>query len=158
MSSQGVARQTKSASDFFQQGAGDGKQRKRPRTNQEGDEIAAPAITITPSSESIIAADSNITVLERTNQRSLNIHDVTKLERLIDKCDRYESHKGFLEQCIRDKIVPVGLQINLTPTIGNGDDEFVEKWHKRLEEFSLTIMGDIIEFCYKTLAATNTAV
>ena len=120
--------------------------------------MAAPAITITPSSESIPAVDSNITVLERTNQRSLNVHDVTKLERLIDKCDRYESHKGFLEQCIKDKIVPVGLQINLTPTIGNGDDEFVEKWHKRLEEFSLTIMGDIIEFCDKTLAATNTAV
>ena len=156
MSSQGGARQTKSASDFFQ-GAGDGKQRKRLRPNQGEEDMAAPTISITPA-ESVIAVDSNITVIERANQRSLNVHDVTKLERLVDKCDRYESHKGFLEQCIRDKIVPVGLQINLTPTIGNGDDDFVEKWHKRLEEFSLTIMGDIVEFCNKTLEATRAGV
>ena len=40
------------------------------------------------------------------------------------------SHKGFLQQCIRDKIIPVGLQINLTPTIGKYNDEFVENGTK----------------------------
>ena len=68
------------------------------------------------------------------------------------------SHKGFLQQCIRDKIIPVGLQINLTPTIGKYNDEFVEKWHKRLEEFSLTIIQDIVDFCETTLGETKQAV
>ena len=51
--------------------------------------MAAPTITVTPSTENVIAVDSNITVIERADHRSLNIHDVTKLERLLDKCDRY---------------------------------------------------------------------
>ena len=65
-------------------------------------------------------------------------------------------HKSFLEQCIHSKTNK--LQINLTPTIGNNDNEFVDKWQKRLEEFSLTIMQDIADFCEKTIQETKQAV
>ena len=45
----------------------------------------------------------------------------------------------------------MGLRINLALTIGNNNDEFIEKWHKRLEAFSITIIEDIVEFCDKTI-------
>ena len=38
---------------------------------------------------------------------------------VTDKIDRYQSHKNFLLECIREKVIPMGLRINLTPTIGN---------------------------------------
>ena len=163
MSLPGVARKAKSATNFFQTTttrAEDNQQpaSKRLRSEPENDNMSVPAITITNSSENLHASDSAITVLEVPVTGNLNVHDVTKLERLVDKCDRYESHKSFLQQCIQDKIIPVGLQINLTPTIGNNDDEFVDKWHKRLEEFSLTIMQDIADFCENTYNVTAAAV
>ena len=45
----------------------------------------------------------------------------------------------------------MGLRINLTPTISNNNHESIEKWHKRLEAFSITIIEDIVEFCDKTM-------
>ena len=45
----------------------------------------------------------------------------------------------------------MGLRINLTPTIGNNNDEFIEKWHKRLEAFSITTIEDIVQFRDKTI-------
>ena len=166
MPTQGEARKSQSSINFHTAPRNDEnhtnqeplRANKRPRTETEMNDMLTPGISITEPTENLHESASVNTVIETPMVSSLNNYDITKLERLVDKNDRYESHKGFLQQCIRDKIIPVGLQINLTPTIGKYNDEFVEKWHKRLEEFSLTIIQDIVDFCETTLGETKEAV
>ena len=71
---------------------------------------------------------------------------VIKLERLRDKADRYSSHIGFLKECRETKVIPKGLKIDVEPSIGNQDEQFCSKWFARLEEFSITLISDIIEY------------
>ena len=47
--------------------------------------------------------------------------------------------------------------MELEPSIGNHDEEFLGKWFQKLEDFSKSFMKDIIEFCDKTQAETNTS-
>ena len=42
-----------------------------------------------------------------------------RLDQIKNKKIRFLSHKEFLEKCIRDKLTPNGLKINLQPTMGN---------------------------------------
>ena len=58
-----------------------------------------------------------------------------KLNRLKDKVTMYESHKDFLTRCIAEKLIPKGLKLELEPTIGNSDQEFVDKWYSKLKGF-----------------------
>ena len=64
-----------------------------------------------------------------------------------------KQHKDFwiMELQIRLPNGFMGLRVNLTPTFGNNNDVFIEKCHKRLEAFSITIIEDIVEFCDKTI-------
>ena len=39
-----------------------------------------------------------------------------------------------------------GLRIDIEPSIGNNDEDFCAKWFARLNEFSLTLMEDIISY------------
>ena len=78
-----------------------------------------------------------------------------KPNRLKNKAARYESHKQFLEKCIQDKLIPEGLRLQMEPTIGNYDYEFLHNWHVKLEKFSLELMTDVADFCNKTLANTR---
>ena len=162
MSLQGVARKTRSVISFpssLRPESDDQQLRKRSRKEADNDNTSAtPDITITHPTEDLEATSSFATVIQAPAAGNLDVHDVTKLERLVDKSDRYESHKSFLEQCIQNKIVPVGLEINLTPTIGNNSDKFVDQWHKRLKEFSVIIMQDIIQFCDETLNTTQSTI
>ena len=73
-----------------------------------------------------------------------------KLNRLKDKNARYQSHREFLSQCIESKLIPKGLKLELEPTIGNHDQEFLDMWYSNLQEFSLTLMKGIVKFCDKT--------
>ena len=66
-----------------------------------------------------------------------------KLNRLNNKAARYESHKQFLEKCIQEKLIPERLRLQLEPTIGNYDDEFLHNWYVKLEKFSLESMTDV---------------
>ena len=166
MASQGVARKSKSAINFPTKPRDEASSdvnniqrvNKRLRTDSETNSTVMPEVTITNADENLHGSANTNAVIEVPLECNINNYDVIKLDRLIDKSDRYESHKSFLEQCIHSKTIPVGLQINLTPTIGNNDNEFVDKWHKRLEEFSLTIMQDIADFCEKTIQETKQAV
>ena len=65
-----------------------------------------------------------------------------KLDRLLDKQARYESHISFLKRSH-------GLNLQLEPTIGNHDQEFFDKWYQKLNKFSFELMGDIVKF-YET--------
>ena len=73
-----------------------------------------------------------------------------KLDRLRDKAGRYESHKSFLEKCITENVIPNGLKLELEPTIGKHDEEFLSCWYNKLQSFSKEFMKDIISFCIKT--------
>ena len=78
-----------------------------------------------------------------------------KLNRLKEKHARYESHKEFLTRFISEKLVRKGLKLELEPTIGNPDQEFLNNWFSKLNEFSLRLMKDIVTFCDKTIGKTN---
>ena len=80
---------------------------------------------------------------------------IVKLNRLRDKDDRYESHISFLNDCIDIKRIPNGLVIDLEPSIGNNDEAFRAKWYQRLEEFSLTLMKDTVEYSEKVKEETS---
>ena len=79
-----------------------------------------------------------------------------KLNFLKDKEARYVSHKTFLTRCVQNRIIPIGLSINVEPTIGNHDEEFLDNWYKKLESFSLSLIEDIVKFCDKTLESVKT--
>ena len=72
---------------------------------------------------------------------------VIRLERLKDKADRYSSHISFLKECKDTKVIPKGLKIDLEPSIGNHDEEFTSLWFRRLEDFSMILISDIINLC-----------
>ena len=77
--------------------------------------------------------DTNVDLLDFASTTKLvevpidviNNYEVIKLDRVTDKSDRYQSHKDFLLECIREKVIPMGLRINLAPTIGDNNDEFM---------------------------------
>ena len=79
-----------------------------------------------------------------------------KLNCLKDKNARYQSHREFLSQCIKSKLIPKGLKLELEPTIINHDQEFLDMWYSNLQEFSLTLMKGIVKFCDKTVSETAT--
>ena len=60
-----------------------------------------------------------------------------KLNRLHDKNTRFESHRDFLLQCIREKIIPKELELMFEPTIVNHNQEFLDNWYSKLKQFSL---------------------
>ena len=78
-----------------------------------------------------------------------------KLNRLKDKAVKYKSHKDFLNRCIAEELVPKSLKLELEPTIGNYDQEFVDTWYSKLKTFSLTLMKDIVAHCDKTIVKTE---
>ena len=121
--------------------------KKRPRIAKD---IEYPTIYINGDEAPLDApfnSASNTTVI---NNRHTSLEEgnmkIVKLNRLRDKDDRYESHISFLNDCIDIKRIPNGLVIDLEPSIGNNDEAFRAKWYQRLEEFSLTLMKDIVEY------------
>ena len=58
-----------------------------------------------------------------------------RLDRLRDKAGRYESHKSFLEKCITENVIPNGLKLELEPTIGNHDEEFISNFYLNYNRF-----------------------
>ena len=90
------------------------------------------------------------TIAERHKEQQ-----ATKLNGLKDKNARYQSHREFLSQCIESKLIPKGLKLELEPTIGNHDQEFLDTWYSNLQEFSLTLMKGIVKFCDETISETE---
>ena len=81
-----------------------------------------------------------------------------KLNRLKDKVTRYESHKDFLTRCIAEKLITKSLKLELEPTIGNYDQEFVDERYSKLKGFLLILMKDIITYFEKTIDSTNESI
>ena len=57
--------------------------------------------------------------------------------------------KIFLLQGIIEKLIYKELELMLEPTIGNQNQEFLDNWHSKLKQFSLSLMEDILQFCKK---------
>ena len=74
---------------------------------------------------------------------------LVRLERLKDKADRYSSHIGFLKECRETKVIPKGLKIDIEPSIGNNDEDFCSQWFRRMEDFSMILISDIINYSEK---------
>ena len=102
----------------------------------------------------------------RISQRSQNfltaspitIHNTDglalKFNHLKEKSARYVSHKDFISQCIKSKLVPKGLQLTLESAIGNYDQDFIDNWYSNLKDFSLVLKEQIVSFCDKTIEET----
>ena len=72
-----------------------------------------------------------------------------KLNVIKDKAVR------FFSRCIAEEFVPKGLKLELEPTIGYYDQEFIDKWYSKLKTFSPTLMNDIVAHCDKTIVKTQ---
>ena len=129
------------------------------RTSKRKREEQAPTILVEQASTCTLAnedANQMTSSLQKTPAISKNKEQIAlKLNRFKDKVTRYESHKDFLTRCISEKLIPKGLKLELEPTTGNFDKEFVEEWYSKLKGFSLILMKDITTYCEKTIESTN---
>ena len=78
-----------------------------------------------------------------------------KLNRLKDENARYQSHIEFLSQRIESKLMPKDLKLELEPTIGNHDKNFLDMWYSNLQEFYVILMKGIVKFWDKTTSETT---
>ena len=77
-----------------------------------------------------------------------------KLIRLKEKSARYVSHKYFVSQCIKSKLVLKGLELTIEPTaIRNDDQDFIDNRYLRLKDFSLVLMEQTVS-CEKAMKET----
>ena len=129
------------------------------RTSKRKREEQTPTILVEQSSAcTLVTEDANQMTpsLHQTAATNKNKEQIAiKLNCLKGKVTRYESHKDFLTCCIAEKLIPKGLKLELEPTIGNFDQEFVEEWYSKLKGFSLILMKDITTYCEKTTKSTN---
>ena len=107
------------------------------RLRQENESTPGTVLDAPPTSTLIgEEPQPNLNLLFTDEQREKQAtYLVTKLNRLHDKNTWSESHRDFLSQCIREKLVPKGLQLMLKLTIRNHDQEFLDNWYSKLKQF-----------------------
>ena len=117
--------------------------------NSDGSRMSIPSITIERSNETVIGAD---------DMENKKLKLAFKLDRLQDKCSRYESHVVFLKKCLENNVIPNGLKAYVEPSIGNKDDDFLGEWHGILFECSKKLTNHSIAYSEKTIASTKTEI
>ena len=125
---------------------------KRPSKRQR-EELEVPRITLnapSTSNDMTPSEDSPNNIIKNDSKKAECL--AFKLDRLRDKAGRYNSHHSFLTRCISENIIPNGLKLELEPTIGNHDEEFLNNWYNKLQKYSLDFMNDIVVFCNQTNA------
>ena len=126
---------------------------KRPREEATPEVLVETASTLTLVEE---RTEVNPNLLLTEEQKEKKAHYLAiKLNRLKDKNLRYTSHKEFLTSCIKEGLVPKGLELILEPTIGNHDQQFLDNWYSKLKQFSISLMEDIVTFCETTIKSTD---
>ena len=58
----------------------------------------------------------------------------------VDKKKRFDMHKEFSTKCIELKVILYGLKIE----IRNHIEQCLSKWSEWMQEFSLTLMKDVV--------------
>ena len=125
--STGDVRHSQSA-NFFRSSkkAGEETNQMWKRLRQEDENT--PGIVLEPSSTSTLIGEElqpNLNLLPTDEQREKQAtYLAIKLNRIHNKNTRFESHRNFLLQCIREKLIPKGLELMLEPTIGNHNQDF----------------------------------
>ena len=121
---------------------------KRGRIQFENNQV--PHLSITPPAPS----DSTETIVHMETQDDKKIRYLArKLDRL-DKEARLQSHKEFLERWLTANVLPNGLKLELEPSIGDHNEDFLAKWNDKLNKFSRVLTTDI-EFCGKAITETD---
>ena len=112
----------------------------------KGEEETPTILVRQASTCTLVNEDANQTTcsLQQTPATNKNKGQIAlKLNRRKDKVTKYESHKDFLARFIAEKPISKGFKLELEPTIGNFDHEFVDEWYSKLKEFLLILMKDI---------------
>ena len=131
---------------------------KRKREEQTPNILVEEASTCTLVNEDTNQMTSSLQQKRATNKNKEQV--ALKLNRFKDKVTWYECHKDFLTRCIAalEKLIAKGLKLELEPTIGNSDQEFVDEWYSKLKGFSLILMKDITTYCEKTIKSINDSI
>ena len=157
MSKQGNVRNSQSATSLFFERKGSDKTitqpSKRPREDSNNADNFLYVVNTPEPNPSLSTTRQDTLQIPVDNKTKEKL--ALKLNTLNDKKARYESHKVFLTKCHKDKIVPQGLSVYIEPSIGNQDEAFLEKWHEKLQSFSLNLMADVITFCDTTIAKVS---
>ena len=100
------------------------------------------------------------TPVPRSQERKTNNEEEIKklafrLDRIKNKKIRFLSHNKFLEKYFRDKLTPNGSKLNLEPTIGNQNEEFVNQWYKIQDACVKQLVKITIEFRETTIKETE---
>jgi len=114
------------------------------RHKRRREELEVPTINLEQSE-----SDKTITSPAKPNG-DFNQRSAIKLDRLKEKEAKYESHLAFLKKCLDEKVIPKGLQIQVEPTLGNHDEEFLKIWYEKLNKYSFDLMEHIKNFCEKS--------
>ena len=127
---------------------------QRPEILHEEDNTApaclvhvASTVTLTEGSFEV---DNDLLLTENQKERN-RTYLAIKLNRLKDKQARFVSHKKLLTHWVAEELVPKGLEIALERTIVNHEQEFLDNWYSRQEQFSLSLLKGIVQFCEKTI-------
>jgi len=156
--SNGDVKRSQSASFFNSAKKNEDTINQRPHKRLREQDSIPTMLVEKPSTSTLIDEPQGIDFSYLTPQRRSNnnkTYNAVKLNRLQDKASRYNSHKEFLSQCIQNKLIPNGLKMEMEPTIGNHDQDFLDTWYSNLEDFSLVLMKQIVSFCDKTINQTE---
>ena len=139
--STGDVRHSQSANIFkCSKKAGEETNQRSKQLRQE-DENTPGIVLDAPSTSTLFGEEPQpiVNLLYTDKQREKQItYLVIKLIRLHERNTRFESHIDFLSQCIREKLIPKGLELMLKPTIGNHNQDFLDNWYSKLKQFSLS--------------------
>ena len=89
--------------------------------------IISQVSTATITNETVDQNQNFLTASSTLGQKHNTDGLAIKLNRLKEKSARYVSHKDLLSQCIKSKFVLKGLELTHERTIGNFDQEFIDK-------------------------------
>ena len=79
-----------------------------------------------------------------------------KLDRLVDKIDRYTSHEAFIRKCMEGNIIPNSYKIILEPSIRNHDDTFLKGYYELLDNFAKQLMEYTADYCIMKISDFET--
>ena len=85
-------------------------------------------------------------------------HIAIKLNRTVDKKDRYNSHNAFLKQCLNDKVIPFNFKFTVDPSIGNHNETFLKDWHNVIKTCQENLVKLTIEYTEITIAETESTI
>ena len=117
--------------------------------------LEVPTITV---GDDAVSHNTTLTTTNTTYQGDAvnrDNRDAIKLERLVDKIDRYNSHNEFITRCISNNVIPNSYKVLLEPSIGNHDDTFLKGYYELMSNCSIQLMKYTAEYCTRKASEFN---